>query len=125
MLSVEQARERIVASVLALGDESVALAEAHGRVLAEAITAEEPVPAFANSGMDGYAVRAGDVALATPEHPVALRVSGDITAGMQPGAPVAGGTAVRIMTGAPLPAGADAIVPVEDTDEWPRQEGAP
>jgi molybdopterin molybdotransferase len=65
MLSVDQARERIVASVLALGDEAVALAEAHGRVLADAIAAEEPVPAFANSGMDGHAVRAGDVAQAT------------------------------------------------------------
>jgi molybdopterin molybdotransferase len=125
MLSVDQARERIVASVPALGDETVALADAHGRVLAEAIVADEPVPAFANSGMDGYAVRAADVAQASPDNPVSLRVAGDVTAGTQLDAPVAAGAAARIMTGAPLPEGADAVVPVEDTDEWPRPEGAP
>jgi len=91
------------------------LAEALGLAAAEAITSGEQVPPFTNSAMDGYAVRAADLAGASPEQPARLRVLGDLAAGATPDRPVAPGTAWRIMTGAPLPEGADAVVPVEDT----------
>lgn len=95
--------------------ESVPVAEARGRVLAEAAVATEPLPSFDNSAMDGYAVRAADVAAATPQAPVRLPVGEDIPAGAA-GGTLAPGTARRIMTGAPLPDGADAVVEVEVTD---------
>lgn len=91
------------------------LAEALGLAAAEAITSGEQVPPFTNSAMDGYAVRAADLAEASPESPARLRVLGDLAAGAMPDRPVAPGTAWRIMTGAPLPDGADSVVPVEDT----------
>jgi molybdopterin molybdotransferase len=75
-----------------------------------------PLPAFDNSSMDGYAVRASDVAPASPESPVTLPVLGDVAAGQTGPTAVAPGTTVRIMTGAPVPEGADAVVPVERTD---------
>ncbi|MFD7310321.1 gephyrin-like molybdotransferase Glp [Promicromonospora sp. NPDC059942] len=87
-----------------------------GRVLARDVVAPEPLPRFRNSQMDGFAVRAADVAAATPDAPVTLPVAGDVAAAPGDPAPLAPGTAVRIMTGAPVPAGADAVVPVEDTD---------
>ncbi|MFI2362519.1 gephyrin-like molybdotransferase Glp [Promicromonospora sp. NPDC019610] len=87
-----------------------------GRVLARDVVAHEPLPRFRNSQMDGFAVRAADVAAAAPGAPVTLPVVGDVAAAPGDPAPLAPGTAVRIMTGAPVPAGADAVVPVEDTD---------
>ena len=78
LLSVSEARERIVQSVPVLGSEPVPVVEALGRVLAERVVAAEPVPPFANSGMDGYAVRAADVSGASREHPALLRVTADI-----------------------------------------------
>ncbi|WP_435735266.1 gephyrin-like molybdotransferase Glp [Cellulosimicrobium sp. PMB13] len=95
--------------------EEVDLADALGRVLAADLVAPVPVPLFRNSQMDGYAVRAADVAGARAEVPVRLPVAAEIPAA--PGAPaaLAPGTAARIMTGAPVPDGADAVVPVEDT----------
>ncbi len=95
--------------------EQVPLDEARGRVLATAVTASEQLPAFDNSGMDGYAVRAAEVADATSEQPVRLPVAGDVPAGAPVGE-LAPGTTVRIMTGAPVPRGADAVVEVEVTD---------
>ncbi|HWJ08816.1 MAG TPA: gephyrin-like molybdotransferase Glp [Nocardioides sp.] len=95
--------------------ETVSLDEARGRVLAEAVHAAEPLPSFDNSGMDGYAVRAAEVAGATPDEPVRLPVAGDVPAGA-PVSELAPGTTVRIMTGAPVPRGADAVVEVEVTD---------
>lgn len=89
---------------------------ASGCVLAESIAADFSLPVFDNSAMDGYAVRAADVAAATDAAPVTLRVLADAAAGAVDLPAVAEGTCVRIMTGAPLPAGADAIVPVENTD---------
>lgn len=86
-----------------------------GRVLAAPVDAPEPLPSFDNSSMDGYAVRAADIAGATPEAPVLLPVAGDIPAGAPVGR-LAPGTAQRIMTGAPVPVGADAVVEVEATD---------
>jgi molybdopterin molybdotransferase len=94
----------------------VPLAEAQGLVLAEDVVAQLSLPVFDNSAMDGYAVRAEDVAGATPDHPVLLPVAEDIPAGRTDDLTLQPGTAHRIMTGAPLPAGATAIVPVEATD---------
>jgi molybdopterin molybdotransferase len=95
---------------------TVALTEALGLVLAEDVVAQLALPVFDNSAMDGYAVRAEDTSGATPEHPVVLPVAEDIPAGRTDQLTLQPGTAHRIMTGAPLPADATAIVPVEDTD---------
>lgn len=91
------------------------LGGALGLAAAGSLASAEQVPPFTNSAMDGYAVRAGDLAAASPEHPVRLQVLGDLAAGAVPDRPVAPGTAWRIMTGAPLPDGADTVVPVEHT----------
>ncbi len=112
--SVDGYRERVLAALGPLRPrhpETVPLAEALGRVLAVELASPIDLPPFRNSQMDGYAVRAADVAAA----PVTLPVVGEVAAA--PGAPAAlePGTAVRIMTGAPMPDGADAVIPVEDT----------
>jgi molybdenum cofactor synthesis domain-containing protein len=109
VISVAEARRLLLAGLTPLAPLPVAAAEACGHVLAETVVAGEAVPRFANSAMDGYAVRAADVA----EVPVRLRVTGTVAAGDGPGPGLAPGTAVRIMTGAPLPAGADVVCPVE------------
>jgi molybdopterin molybdotransferase len=111
--------------------DTVELAEAQGLVLADDVVARLALPVFDNSAMDGYAVRAEDTSAATPEHPVVLTVTEDIPAGRTDELTLLPGTAHRIMTGAPVPAGATAIVPVEDTDggmdsvsiRGPRQPG--
>jgi len=100
--------ERVPAS---LPSEPVAVRRAAGRIAAATVVAAEPVPAFANSAMDGYAVRADDTAVA----PAVLRAVATTLAGEGPAAGVEAGEAVRIMTGAPVPPGADAVVPVERT----------
>ena len=115
MLTVEEALERVLAAFQPLEPESVPLLEALGRVLAEDVRAQADIPPFANSAMDGYALRAADTVGARPGAPRRLRVLGDLPAGYVAEAAVAPGTAIRIMTGAPLPAGADAVVPVEET----------
>jgi molybdopterin molybdotransferase len=94
----------------------VALTDAQGLVLAEDVVAQLALPVFDNSAMDGYAVRAEETSGATPEHPVVLPVAEDIPAGRIDELTLQPGTAHRIMTGAPLPAGATVVVPVEDTD---------
>ncbi len=96
--------------------EEVPLALARGRVLARDVVSAVSLPPFANSAMDGYAVRAADVAGADDAAPVVLPVAADLPAGRTDVPPLEPGTAHRIMTGAPLPAGADAVVPVERTD---------
>ncbi len=122
-LSVREALQLVLARVEVLSPESVPLLDALGRILSAPVIAADNLPPFANSAMDGYAVRAGDVTGATSESPVALRVLGDIAAGTDPTLELTSGTAARIMTGAPLPARADAVVPVEDTDEhWRGKE---
>ena len=123
LLSVEQVLAHILARVSVLPAERVHVAQALDRILAEDISAPFPVPSFANSAMDGYAVRAGDVAGATPETPVFLTPLEDIPAGRMASHTVGMGEAARIMTGAPLPPGADAVVPVEYTDDRWRAEG--
>ena len=110
VLSVEEALERILATVRVLEPERVSLLEAAGRVLTEEVTADRDIPPLTNSAMDGYAVRRADVA----QTPARLRVVGEVAAGHVSQVQVGPGTAVRIMTGAPLPAGADAVVRFED-----------
>jgi molybdopterin molybdotransferase len=95
---------------------TVALTEAQGLVLADDVIAQLALPVFDNSAMDGYAVRAEDTSGATTDHPVVLPVAEDIPAGRTDELTLQPGTAHRIMTGAPIPAGASAIVPVENTD---------
>jgi len=117
VLSVEEALERILATVRALDAERVPILEAVGRVLAEEVTADRDIPPHTNSAMDGYAVRGADVARV----PVRLRVVGEAAAGRPCSVEVMPGAAVRIMTGAPMPAGADTVVPFEQTHadgEW-------
>ena len=115
MTTPAEALQSILARVAPLPPRTLPLAEALGLAAAEAIRSAEQVPPFTNSAMDGYAVRAGDLAAATPDRPVRLRVLGDLAAGATADQAVAPGTAWRIMTGAPLPEGADSVVPVEDT----------
>ncbi len=120
MLSVSEAQQAILANIKPLDPETVPLLEALGRVLAEEVVADTPLPPFANSAMDGYAVRAADLIGATPEHPVHLPVVADIPAGHPSDVELAAGTTARITTGAMLPRGADSVVPVEDTDDGAR-----
>src|SRR4051794_26161758 len=117
MITVEQHLERVLAAVRPLPPQRLPLDQAHGCVLAEEVTALLAVPPFDNSAMDGFAVRAADVAGADDAAPVRLRVVGDVPAGSAARPPVEPGTAVRVMTGAPVPPGADAVVPVEHTDQ--------
>jgi molybdopterin molybdotransferase len=115
-LSVDDARTRVLARAEPLAGQRVPLIEALGRALAEPITARATLPPWANSAMDGYAVRAADVRGASPERPVRLPVAGVVRAGPPPEGALAAGQAFRIMTGAALPAGADCVIRVEDTD---------
>src|SRR4051794_32778162 len=117
MISVEEALERILAQVRLLEPERRALLEAQCQVLAEEIRAPFSVPPLDNTAMDGYAVIAADTAAATQDQPAVLHVVGQLAAGYVYDGRVERGTAVRIMTGAPMPAGADSIVPFEETDE--------
>lgn len=120
MISVEEARERILSCFGALGVEERPLLEALGQTLAEDTVAGFSIPPLDNTAMDGYAVRAADTAGASERRPVELRVTGELAAGYVYDGEVTAGTAVRIMTGAPIPGGADAIVPFEETDETGR-----
>jgi molybdopterin molybdotransferase len=111
MLPFEEALSIVLRETRPLPAEEVALAESLGRVLAEDVATDRDLPPFDRAAMDGYALRAGDVAAA----PVALEVVGEVRAGDWPDAVVGPGQAVRIMTGAPVPAGADAVQQVERT----------
>lgn len=116
MRSVEE-HQRVVAGLIPTRPPArLPLAETHGLILAEDVVAALPLPVFDNSAMDGYAVRAADLTAARPDAPVCLPVAEDIPAGRTDLMRLTPGTAHRIMTGAPVPAGADAIVPVEQTD---------
>ncbi|MEW6287934.1 MAG: gephyrin-like molybdotransferase Glp [Chloroflexota bacterium] len=123
LLSVDEARERILARLTPVGTETLPLTACTHRVLATDIAAANDLPPFDNSSMDGFALRAADTATAAPASPVTLRVVADIPAGSTPTISLAPGQAARIMTGAPLPAGADAVIPVEDTDFHDRSPG--
>jgi molybdenum cofactor synthesis domain-containing protein len=115
VIPLEEAQNQILETVPRLPAATVPLAEALGLVTVETLAATEPIPPFANTGVDGYAVQAASTTGATPEAPAQLRIVGELAAGQAPSAPVGPGEAIRIMTGAPVPDGADAIVMVEDT----------
>ncbi len=125
MLSVEEALEKILREVDTLGTETVPILEALGQVLAEDIESGICVPPLDNSAMDGYAVLAADTAGASEKSPRTLRVIDTVMAGDVSRQEVTPGTAIRIMTGAPVPAGADAVVQFEDTDEAQRKQTTP
>lgn len=116
MLPLAEAVRRVMADAAPLPAERVPLADALGRVLAAAVHAPGDLPPWDNAAMDGYAVRGADVAAASADAPVTLPVLATIAAGDLPRRAVRPGTAVRIMTGAPVPPGADCVVRVEDTD---------
>lgn len=114
--SVQEASERILSSIRPLGTERVLLRDALGRVLADDVRSTIEHPPWDNSSMDGYAVRSSDVATATGDQPVTLPVAETVRAGQRPSSPLRPGTAVRVMTGAPVPDGTDTVIRVEDTD---------
>lgn len=120
MLSVEEAHDRILSVFDVLDSRETALLDALGQTLARDVVAARDIPPLANSAMDGYAVAAGSVRGASAGSPVVLSVIGSVAAGELPRDRVTPGAAVRIMTGAPVPDGADAVVPFEDTDEADR-----
>jgi len=113
MLRVDEARQQILDAIQPLAPIDLPLQEAHGCVVAADAIAQGHLPEFSSSAMDGYACRSHDVAEASPEHPVTLRVVGLARIGRRPDATVGGGEAVRIDTGAPMPAGADCVAPIE------------
>jgi molybdenum cofactor synthesis domain-containing protein len=115
LIPYEDAQRRILDAVAPLAPRSVPLRDARGCVLAREVFAPEPVPPFSNTAMDGYAVRAAETQGAASGAPVRLRVVDELAAGRGPTTPVGPGEAIRIMTGAPIPDGADAIVMVERT----------
>jgi molybdopterin molybdotransferase len=116
LLPIEEARAQVLAAIpAALAAETVALANSLGRVLSADVAAATDLPPWDNSAMDGYAIRAADVAGATESAPALLRVTGEVAAGSAGGAALVEGTAMRIATGAPMPPGADAVVAVEET----------
>lgn len=123
LLDVAEARGRLLQQFAPLESESVPLAGSVGRVLAERVLAPHDLPPFPNSSMDGFAVVAADVDQAVPAEPVTLVVIADIPAGTIPQIELRSGQAARIMTGAPMPPGANAVVRVEDTDIPLRQAG--
>jgi molybdopterin molybdotransferase len=115
VISVEAARAHVLGAVSALPPRSHPLADALGLVLAEEVVAHDPVPPFAGSAMDGFAVRAGDTVPPAGATAAQLTVVDTVSAGQAPTVPVGPGEAIRIMTGAPMPEGADAVVMVEHT----------
>jgi molybdopterin molybdotransferase len=117
MISVEEALEKVLACVEVLKPERRPILDCLGQVLAEDVHSTIDIPPLDNSAMDGYALRAEDTREATESSPRYLVVVGEIAAGSMPTKEVEPGTAIRIMTGAPLPEGADAVVKFEDTDE--------
>lgn len=115
MLELDEAQRRLLATVRTLGTETVPLAEAFERVLAGKLTSPLDLPSFDNSAMDGYAVRAADVATASADRPVTLRLAGQVAAGAVFDGEVQPGTCVRLFTGSPMPRGADTVIMQEDT----------
>jgi molybdopterin molybdotransferase len=124
LITVEQALEKILENVTVLGAEDAPILNCLGQALAEDVYAEINIPPLDNSAMDGFAVRAADTLGASPESPRTLRVIDTVIAGAVSRATVVPGTAARIMTGAPLPKGADAVVKFESTDQSQRDADA-
>ena len=120
MITVEEALDKILSHIQPLGFEKVSLLESQGRVIAEDIYASRDIPPLDNSGMDGYAVRYEDIQHASSSQPVRLEIIEDLPAGSVSKKTLEKGQAIRIMTGAPIPRGADAVVQVEDTTKEDR-----
>jgi molybdopterin molybdotransferase len=118
LLEVGEAQNRILDGVLPLDLELIDIKNASGRILAEKLFVPFDLPAFSNSSMDGFAVRSSDVSGASQTHPVSLKVIIDIPAGSGVTRKIEPGQAARIMTGAMIPPGADAVIPIEDTDVY-------
>ncbi|MDT8271646.1 MAG: molybdopterin molybdotransferase MoeA [Desulfomonilia bacterium] len=114
-LSLEEARETILAAVPLLPPETISLVEAQGRVLAEDVYAQSDIPAYDNSAMDGYALNSAEIT----NHGTSLRIAYELPAGTVPHGPCPPGHAVKIMTGALIPPGTDTVVMREDTEEYP------
>lgn len=121
MVSVEEALQKILSCIEVLEPETKPILDCLGQVLAEDIRSTIDIPPLDNSAMDGYAVKAEDMRGAGEASPKILLVTGKVAAGSMPRGEVKRGSAIRIMTGAPLPQGADAVVPFEDTDEVARK----
>ena len=117
MVTVDEALEKILSHIHPLGFEKTSILDAMGRVIAEDIHANRNIPPLDNSAMDGYALRCEDVQKASPEHPVRLEVIEDLPAGFISKKKLERGKAIRIMTGAPIPKGADTVIPVEETQK--------
>ena len=116
LVSVEDARDRVLSQVQPLAPLQLPLTDAFGCVVAQDILATHDLPEFASSAMDGFAARASDVAGATPSHPRELKIVGRALIGHEPEGTVGAGETMHIATGAPVPAGADVIVPIENAD---------
>lgn len=117
MITVEEALQRLLAGLTTLGEEQVHIGEAYGRTLASDVYATCDLPHFDRSPLDGFAVRAADTVSATNDQPVRLKVVETVAAGQVPQVPVTEGSATRIMTGAMMPAGADAVIMFEQTEK--------
>ncbi len=115
-IQMKEGRSLILDHVSNLGTEMVDLLDATGRILAEDVYAEENIPPFAKSPLDGYVLRAQDIKEASLEHPVTLPILEEVPAGKVATQPVVEGTAIKILTGAPIPEGADLVVKFEDTE---------
>jgi len=124
MISVEQAMEKILSFTDVLDEETRPILDSLGQVMAEDIKSDIDIPPLDNSAMDGYAVQSRDTVGASEESPVFLRVIDTVSAGSIPKCKVEPGTAVRIMTGAAVPEGADSIVKFEDTDEYQHKKSS-
>lgn len=116
MIFLDEAQARVAAGISVLPPQDVDIADARGLVLAEQIVAAEAIPPFPNTAMDGFAIKAGDVATASKDNPVQLPIVATVAAGAVAPRPLDPGEAMRIMTGAPMPEGADAVVMVELTE---------
>ncbi len=116
MISVDEALNKVLSHIQPLGFEKVSILDALGRVIAEDMIAPRDLPPYDNSGMDGYAVRHEDIQAASEKSPVRLEVIEDLRAGFVSEKKVQKGQAIRIMTGAPIPKGADTVAPVEETE---------
>lgn len=122
VISVEQALEKVLNNVITLDNEEISILDCMGQVLAEDVYSDIDVPPLDNTAMDGYAVRVEDIRKASEQSPEVLEVIDTVPAGSIPQRKVTAGTAIRIMTGAPIPDGADSVVPFENTDETQRKE---
>ena len=125
MISVEEALERILSRVSVLSDERVPLTEGLHRVLAEDVDSPRDMPPWPASSMDGYALRSVDTAAAAAGAPARLALAGRVPAGAMAERPLRAGEAFRIFTGAPLPEGADAVIPQEDVSGGGGRPGRP